>query len=444
MRGVKRPDPSRWLTPALVVAALWAALLFWKEGLHKERQPIDFLVFYEAGERVRAGGGAYDNALDPRRAYVYPQALAYFLARTHVPLGPAGAEVLWKSASLAGVAAGIGVAAWWALRQSGRPPGPRERLWLVLLALVVGLGYSPVVFGWRLGQADLLIAALLAPVLLVRGPRGAWAAGVLVGVGGVLKLSPLFLLPGLVLCLGWRVAAGAGAVMIAYAAWLAGHGLLAHEGLLYSDRIPYFKFRNAYPASSIHGMATALLAPDRCREPFEYSAGPVTAATTAILCAAYAATGLLAWRSRAGTFCLLVVAMCFGRLVSPFLEPHHHAPAVVPIAALGSLALLRRDGVMGAWAFAAWYAGSLYLPVAEVAGGRWPALLLIASDAVLLGAAWRYRDLGGEAVLAPGGGWLDRFRVPPLRSTPPMPSAGGRPDPGSTTPPPAASPSAGS
>lgn len=443
MRPVNRSALARHLTPILAVAALLSCYLFWHEGIRKERTPIDFFVFYEAGERVGRGGGAYDNELDPRRAYVYPQALAHFLSVTHVPLGREEAELLWKTLLLASLAISLGVAGTWAVREYGSPVPPADGARLVLMAVCVGLGFSPVVFGWRLGQADLIIAALLSPLLLVRTPRGAWAAGLLVGAGGVLKLSPLFLLPGLVLCLGWRVAAGACVSMLAYAAWLWSQGLLGHELLLYTDRIPYFKYRGSYPASSLQGMATALFAPERFDSESGYYDGPVTTLVTAVLCAGYAAAGLWAWRGRFGTFAMLAMAMVFSRLVSPFLEPHHHTPSVILLMALGALGLLRRDAELGAWAFAAWYAGVLFVPVAEIAGGRWPALLLIASDCLLLAMAFRFRDLGGEAPLAPGGGWLDRLRVP-ATGTPPTTSAGGHPGRATPAPPQAASPSGGS
>lgn len=443
MRPVYRSRLARLLTPALVAAALWSCILFWSEGIRKHRTPIDFFVFYEAGERVGAGHGAYDNTLDPRRAYVYPQALAYFLARTHVPLGRDGAEWLWKSILLACLVAGLCGAVAWTLRRHGHPSTRTDWARVALCGLAVGLGFSPVVFGWRLGQADLVIVGLLSPVLLVRSARGAWIAGVLIGVGGVLKLSPLFLLPGLVLCLGWRVAAGAAAAMLTYAAWLWGHGLLAHEGLLYTERIPFFKYRNSYPASSLQAMATALFDHDRFHAASGFYDGPVTTAVTVAVCAAYAASGLWAWRERAGLLATFTVSMVFARLVSPFLEPHHHTPSVIPLMAFGSLALLRRDLEMGAWAFAAWYAGMLFVPVGEVVGGRWPALLLIASDLLLLGAALRFRDVGGECALAPGGGWLDRLRVP-VSDTRPRTSAAGPRESAMTAPPQGASPSGGS
>lgn len=381
----------------LGAALAWSALLFFQQGLIKERPPIDFGVFLDAGDLIRAGHSPYDDALDPRRAYVYPQAFAYLIAVPLSALSRETAILIWKCLGLAFV----GFAAWagmrWGERVEAATAFATPRKMLAMWAACMALGYSPVVFGWRLGQADLLLSALLAGVVLARGPAAPWIAGALVGLGGILKLSPLGLLPALVLAFGWRALAGALAVAAAYIAALAAGGVLGRELLLFTVRIPHHEYANGYPASSLQSFATAIFAPERFRDPSGYYHGPWTRGTTVVMCALYAVAGLALWRKRAGTFALFAVAVVFARLVSPFLEPHHHSTSVILLAGWGVAAIRAKDARLLLMCAGAWYLGSVYVPIAEVVGGRWPALLLLASDGVLLWIAFAYPKLGGES-----------------------------------------------
>jgi len=99
---------------------------------------------------------------------------------------------------------------------------------------------------------------------------------------------------------------------------------------------------------------------------------------------------------------LFAVGLVFGRFVSPFLEPWHHTPSVILLSGWGVAAIRVRDARMFLAVALAWFLGAAHLPIAEVVGGRWPALMLIASDLVLLAVAFVWPDIDRESPEPPG------------------------------------------
>lgn len=185
-------------------------------GLTKPRgdRLIDLAVYRQAAQTVRAGEPLYGFATDHGLPFTYPPAAALL----GQPLGLLGADadgLLWLLGVLAALAfslrrlaAAAGLAWWWAP---------------VLLVAVAWT--EPLRDVFRFGQVGVLLLALCVADLSRIGDRPArLPRGVLIGLAGAVKLTPLVFLP--VLWLAGRrrealtAAATAGGITLAAAALL--------------------------------------------------------------------------------------------------------------------------------------------------------------------------------------------------------------------------------
>jgi len=196
----------RWLLarPRWIAAALLAALVLlyagWLTYVIIADRPLDFYVYYIAGETFARGGNAYtisDAEWDALAAdlgitryatpYRYPPHTAALLILLR-PLGPQGTLVVWLIASAAAMIGGA-----WLL---GRSLGGRWPL-VALAALLLSV---PPLATLNAGQINGLLFLCVALALwgLVRRREG-WLGGAL-ALGAALKVIPL----ALIFYLFWR------------------------------------------------------------------------------------------------------------------------------------------------------------------------------------------------------------------------------------------------
>lgn len=404
--SVENPNPSPPTPPPhglprvgwlfLVLAALLGIQNLTRVVIFEEREPIDFYVFHAAGDAVSRGLSPYRGDPALGRRYHYPQAWAYMM----VPLASIEREraaVLWKTLNAAVVVALLaGVLAWgvlWARRlYPSHRPLPRGVLALMFIA---GAGYAPLLFGYRLGQLDILLAAMLAVPFVVPTRHIPLAAGLAIGLATVVKLSPLLLVPALTLALGWRFLSAVAGVVLVYTLLLVSSGLLGEEVYFFTEQMPFHQYRITYPASSLHALFGVYLFPDYFVRDGYYG-GWMTSLVTAIVLAAYAICGLWVWWQRGSWLCLLAVGVCFSHLASHFLEPHHHTTLLVVAAPLLLLMYAGGDRRGIVLVAAAWFVGGVYLNVSEGFAG-WPPFVLMVGDLLLLAAVLRNPRLGGES-----------------------------------------------
>lgn len=380
----------------LVLAALLGLQNLLRVVVIEQREAIDFHVFHAAGAAVAEGLSPYRGDPSLGRRYHYPQAWAYMM----VPLAGmerARAEALWKAINGAVVVAMLaGVLAWGATRTRRLYPGHRAvPRWALVLMFVAGAGYAPLLFGYRLGQLDILLAAMLAVPFVVPERHIPIAAGLAIGLATVVKLSPLLLVPALTLALGWRFLSAAGGVVLVYTLVLVSAGLMGEEIYFFTEQMPFHQYRITYPASSLHALFGVYLFGDYFVRG-EYYGGWMTSLVTALVLGSYAFCGLWVWWRRGSWLCLLAVGVCFSHLASPFLEPHHHTTLLVVAAPLMLLLHGAGDRRGVALVAAAWFVGGVYLNVSEGFAG-WPPFALMAGDVLLLAAVLRNPRIGGES-----------------------------------------------
>jgi hypothetical protein len=260
--------------PALAFVALWAGGAGGRWN--------DFASYWLAGRLVAAGASPYDLAALTRlgdregiaflagSGYSYPLPFAVAMAPlSALPFSIAAA--LFTALSIG--AFGLAVAAW--LGDSGLGPcGRRGRL---LAALAAGL-YPPVIGSAWVGQANLLVVALLAIgvrswLRSARGSRDEVAGGFWVGLAGIVKVAPLVLLVPPILARRWRSVAGLGLAVLGalgLAAALAPTGFLAMQQLGgLGDPDPY------WTNQSLNGFASRLTLPTVRNVPLAAGLDPV-------------------------------------------------------------------------------------------------------------------------------------------------------------------------
>ncbi len=184
----------------------------------------DFGVFHQAARTLWAGGNPYppevleaDSVTGARSAwgnYIYPPLFARLLAPLAF-LSPTWAKRVYLAACLA-------VCAWlfFAREQTGTKGLARE--WA---GYAVVLGWGPLIQTFRQGQSDFVPLFLTAFAVRLLAPpsaaglqgldsrrawrnRSHWLAGILIGVGAMIKLTPVLIFPVLVVTGLWTVAGG--------------------------------------------------------------------------------------------------------------------------------------------------------------------------------------------------------------------------------------------
>ncbi len=383
------PQTRRLLWLLLLIAVVITARTLVSVLLLDDRPRIDFAVFHRAGEAVNHGQSPYRGEFENHRLFIYPQAFAYFVA----PLARverARAAHLWLAVTGLLYILVVAITVRWARRQqpadtpAGLPP------WFVpALAAAAAFAWTPVAFGWRLGQSDLLITFILCLVYPLPSRWKPLLAGLLLGLATILKVSPILLCPMLALALGWRFAGAVAAVLLAYVAALSASGHLAEELYFIRERIPYYQFSGLFPACSIHSLVCQQFFPGSFVKPDGSYGGWMTTAITCVALASYAACGLALWWRRACWLAMLTCAVAFSHMASPFLEPQHYTTTLLVLPAWICLLAGKGDWRGLALAGSAWLVGALFLGLFEGFGGPGPQYALLLSDVILVVLAFR-------------------------------------------------------
>lgn len=186
--------------------------------------PVDATVYWEAGERMRAGGdelyapGGWDNKSG---LYLYPPGFAALCAPLtwlddRPDLDPRDRSIMkpYPYPSVIRLWVALHVALWlaavWLLARMTAPASPPITAWLqpAIAAAATSSMFAAVVLDTYLGNINLLILLLLVLGLFLirRGQRT--GGGVVLGAAAMVKIMPIALLPLLLLTRQWRAAAG--------------------------------------------------------------------------------------------------------------------------------------------------------------------------------------------------------------------------------------------
>lgn len=383
----------RRFAPAFVlVIALLSVMSVAQNVLLDRRDRIDFNVFYDASVRLQLGQSPYPARVENlAAAYVYPEFWAAILTPlTHWPRREAGEIWYWILAGLYVFVAASAAA--YGLRYSRKDTGPPQDtrpLQASMLGIFGAFGFSPVQFGWRIGQFELLVTAVLAIILLVRGRALPWVAGVCVGIAVLLKISPVLILPAVAVALGWRCLVSFGAVILVYIGAIAALGLLGREAHMFTNLLPQMQFKTGHPDHSFYRMIVVDLLGGRSVRPDGSFNGPLTYATTAVVLALYAGLCTWAWRKRAGLLACLAIGIACSHLGSSVLEPHHYTSTLLVLVPWLAGFYLREDWAPLGLLFIAWFIGYTFVPSFSVSGQP-AAYALFITDAILIAVAlWR-------------------------------------------------------
>lgn len=230
-RNIGRARPAVWLAVVGMAAVLVGSWL-WPVGNIGDRW-IDVQVYRGAVEWMLGGHDLYDFAIPDVNGpvtFLYPP----FAALLAVPATwlSLGSEITaWTVFQLAM----SGLLVWLLLREASGAARPARRSLLVPVAAWALLAFSrPVLMGFNLGQVSLFVTALVVADVLLLPPK--WR-GVLVGIAGAIKLTPLFLIAFFLASRQRRAAATAAATFLAAA--VAGFVALPAESVSYWTRIVF-------------------------------------------------------------------------------------------------------------------------------------------------------------------------------------------------------------
>lgn len=308
--------------------------------------PVDATVYWEAGERMRAGGdelyapGGWDNKSG---LYLYPPGFAALCAPLtwlddRPDLDPRDRSImkpypyptmirLWVA-----LHAALWLAAVWLLTRMTAPVLPPVTAWPrpAIAAAATSSMFAAVVLDTYLGNINLLILLLLVTGLFLLHKDRRTSGGVVLGVAAMVKIMPIALLPLLLLTRQWRAAAGMvlGAALLALAplpftiaAHGAGRGLTANVDLhvQYMSKLVLPRLRdqayrpvaafaapNSSPTAALHrlfGEGEALRPVTFDRDDFgplliALPKGLLTATGAATCIGLFAMAAALAWRRR--------------------------------------------------------------------------------------------------------------------------------------------------
>ncbi len=233
--------PGRVLATTLTVLGL-AALVVWLAPADRLGvSSLDLRVYRGAAEAMLAGRDLYGFGIadvNGAATFLYPPFAALLaVPTTWLPLG--SVITAWLIVQFALAAIVVGTLLWYSGRARCRG--------LADVTSVVGVGAlfvfsRPVMMGLHLGQVSLLVTTLVVIDLLLLPRR--WQ-GILIGIAGAIKLTPLFFVVFLLGCRRWRAAAAAIATFLA--ASVVGFLLLPAESATYwttvvfdSGRVPGF------------------------------------------------------------------------------------------------------------------------------------------------------------------------------------------------------------
>jgi alpha-1,2-mannosyltransferase len=337
--GGSPPRPVRWVRGATLLAGLAALAAYLLPRLAAPGAPWplwDVHVYWWGGQQAARGGALY--APGARYSFTYPPfAAALFGLAARAP--EAVLAVVIAAASTGALAAlcalSLGVA------------GVRRRPEMVFAATALALLTWPVAYTLRLGEVNLIVAALAAADLL-RRREGQWGQGIATGLAAGIKLTPLIFVAYLLITGRVRAAATAAVAFVATVA--IGVVLLPSPSrVFWLDGVFFDQNRIGDPGNlsdqSLSG-AVARLA-GNLDPAYRWWA------TTALL-VGLAGITVAAWAHRrgrrlAGVTCCAIT----GLLISPFSWTHHWVWAVPLLVALAAVAWRRRSAARGLAAAAA-------------------------------------------------------------------------------------------
>lgn len=381
---------------AMVVLAGLALFQTIDHGLLSTQPPIDLFVYVRAGDHVLQGISPYSYP-DSNHDYIYPMSFAWAVGVPLSLLGPAMAWVVWDMLSVLAMAVIGAMGVWWAgklLRADGVDTAPWAIRRVLLLGWLAAVAWWGAHYSWGLGQAELLVSMALAGVFVLPDRHRAFGAGVLLGVGVLVKVSPIVIAPALFLAFGWRFVAGLAVMLVPYAALLLATGFWREDAYLFTQQLPVWKYNANFCDMSVYKIVCNGLFPSIFVGPDGYYGGWMTTLIQVLLLASYAATGLWLWWRRAGWLALLMVGIAYAHMVSPWLQPHHYAILIVVVAPLVVLHVARGNAA-GLRLIGALFVLNVVMVESYDSGwfGHLQYLLLL-TDALLIIGAVSQGDLG--------------------------------------------------
>ena len=338
--GGSRPGPARWVRAATMLVGLAAltAYLLPRLAAPGTHWPLwDVRVYWWGGQQAAQGGVLYAPAA--RYSFTYPPfaAALFGIATAHGSEGTLAAVI---------TAASIGaLTALCALSLSAA--GVRRRPETVFAVTALALLTWPVTYTLRLGEVNLIVAALAGADLL-RRHDGHWAQGIATGLAAGIKLTPLIFVAYLLVTRRVRAAATAAAAFAATV--VLGAVLLPSQSrVFWLDGVFYDQNRIGDPANlSDQSLSGAVARLTGGLDP-AYRWWAIAALLTGLTGIAVAAWAHRRGRRLAGVTCCAVT----GLLISPFSWTHHWVWAVPLLVALAATAWRRRSAACGLAALAA-------------------------------------------------------------------------------------------
>ena len=331
-----------------MLAGLAALTVYLRPGLaapHAHWPLWDVRVYWWGGQQAARGGPLY--APGARYSFTYPPfAAALFALAAHGPEGELAAVITVASIGALAVlcALSLGLA------------GVRRRPETVFAVTALALLTWPVAYTLRLGEVNLILAALAGTDLL-RRRDGYWWQGIATGLAAGIKLTPLIFVAYLMITRRVRAAATAAAAFAATVA-VGIAALPSQSRVFWLDGVFHDRYRIGDPANpsdqSLSGAAARLAG---SLEP-AYRWWAVAAVLVGLAGITVAAWAHRRGRRLAGVTCCALT----GLLISPFSWTHHWVWAVPLLVALAAAAWRRRS---------AWY-GLATAAAAAVFSGRIP------------------------------------------------------------------------
>jgi len=290
----------------------------------------DVRVYWWGGQQAARGGALY--APGTRYSFTYPPfAAALFGLAARAPEGALAAVI--SAASIGALAAlcalSLGAA------------GVRRRPETVFAVTALALLTWPVAYTLRLGEVNLIVAALAAADLL-RRRDGHWAQGIATGLAAGIKLTPLIFVAYLLITGRVRAAATAAAAFAATVV-LGAVLLPSPSGVFWLDGVFYDPRRIGDPANpSDQSLSGAVARLAGYLDP-GYRWWAVAALLTGLAGITVAAWAHRRGRRLAGVTCCAVT----GLLISPFSWTHHWVWAVPLLVALAAVAWRHRSAAHG-------------------------------------------------------------------------------------------------
>ncbi len=371
---------------SLVLISLLSLWVIAKGTLFDSREMIDFGDYYFAAEAVSQGKSPYRGEYEASRRYVYPQGFAMALQPLLYFSRETASKIWWYTSFIAYIA-GVLFLTRWSLKRytiDFRSLSSAPEALLPCLIVSFALGFSPTWFGHRLGQTDIFLFFILAAFILIDPQKHKVIAGGLLGISIIMKMSPLLILPPLILVLGWQFLLGVLSVLGVYTLVLIFGGYGDEEVYYLTEQISYHKYRIGFASNSVYHLFAFKLFGKYNILTDGYYGNWMTTGIQFLILLCYAIVGLWMKWKKASWILMLSCGVAFAHLASPFLEPHHATNSVAVLIPLFCLTLSR-----GLWLGFSLIAGSFLigmaqLPLMEAFGGEWMQYLTLLTDLFLI------------------------------------------------------------